>query len=99
MVLVSGYGWAGMRYASIWETRLTCADLAYRLAPRKPRTAINYALALMEVRAFARAQTVLDQAWAQREDPQIPSWDRRDATQALMQDRQLLSRLAAGTLR
>lgn len=95
--LVLGYGWAGVRYAAVWETRLTCTDSAYRLAPHKPRTAINYALALMEVRAFNRAQVVLDQAWAARADPQIPPWDRRDAAHALMQDRQLLSRLANGS--
>jgi hypothetical protein len=78
----------------VWQNELTLWTWAANHAPRKPRPQVNLALALMERRQFVEAWSLLDRVDQQiADDTMIPAWDRREAVDAVRQNRLVMARV------
>ncbi len=93
LTLFAWYVVCDVRYAAVWQDRLSLALYEAERAPAKPRVLTALTLALLEQHRFADAALVLDAEAALINDPKIPAWDRADAAQAVTTNRQVLSRM------
>lgn len=100
LTILGMYTVGSVRYASVWQSELTLWMWAVELAPQKPRPHEQLALALIEARRFTEAQIVLDDLQQILDtNHTIPTWDRQEASAALLNNRLLLARLAGPTLK
>ena len=76
-LLLSVYAWQSHTYVRVWQSDLTLWAHAAQEAPRKPRPAMNYGLALLKAKRTTEAATVMVHAYELAQAPHIPTWDRQ----------------------
>lgn len=74
-VYLVGCAWQSHQQARVWVSDLTLWRHAARMAPLKPRPALNYGSSLAQAGDVAGAASWWAHAAALAQQPHVPSWD------------------------